>query len=121
MAEDLIHFTAFKTALGLFEFLVMPFGLTNTPASFQAWIDKVLEGLLYDICVAFINNILIFEDIRKEVIECIKIVLEHLRAANLTVKLKKCKFLINIISFLGFILGEEQIFMNSECIAIITK
>ena len=44
--------------LGLFEYTVMPFGLANAPATFQAIIDKVLEGLS-DIKVHYLDNVLI--------------------------------------------------------------
>ena len=50
--------TAFSTPFGLFEWLVMAFGLANGPATFQAFMDEVLEpftafvaGMLDDICV----------------------------------------------------------------------
>ncbi|KAF2963620.1 hypothetical protein GQX73_g9950 [Xylaria multiplex] len=56
--EPDIEKTAFVTPFGLYEWLVMPFGLCNAPATFQAFIEEVLEpfrdwvaGLLDDICV----------------------------------------------------------------------
>jgi len=38
--------TAFRTRYGLWEYVVMPFGLTNAPATFQAYINEALDGLL---------------------------------------------------------------------------
>lgn len=50
--------TAFKTKFGLYEYTVMPVWLTNAPASFQAMMDKVLQGL-NDIEVHYLDDILI--------------------------------------------------------------
>ncbi|SLM36679.1 Reverse transcriptase domain [Lasallia pustulata] len=38
----------------------MPFGLTNAPATFQAFIDKVLREFLDITCVVYLDDILIF-------------------------------------------------------------
>jgi len=58
--------TAFKTIFGLFEYLVMPFGLTNASASFQAYIDSVLEGMNRDQAMAFLDDILIMGETREK-------------------------------------------------------
>ncbi|KAJ2925408.1 hypothetical protein H1R20_g11659, partial [Candolleomyces eurysporus] len=38
--------TAFRTPLGLYEYLVMPFGLTNAPSVFQAFIQDTLRDFI---------------------------------------------------------------------------
>jgi len=38
----------------------MPFGLTNTPATFQAYINRALRGLVDNFYIVYLNDILIF-------------------------------------------------------------
>ena len=54
--------TAIRTVDGFFEFLVMPFGVRNAPAQFCAMMDKILEGLNWHICCAYIDDLLIWGD-----------------------------------------------------------
>ena len=52
--------TAFTTHNGLFEFRKMPFGLANAPSTFQRLMHAVLRGLQYDICLVYLDDIIIF-------------------------------------------------------------
>ena len=52
--------TAFTTHNGLFEFRKMQFGLTNAPSTFQRLMHAVLRGLQYDICLVYLDDIIIF-------------------------------------------------------------
>lgn len=52
--------TAFRTRYGHFEYLIMPFGLANAPATFQAYINRALIGLVDVTCVVYLNDILIY-------------------------------------------------------------
>ena len=54
--------TAFRTRYGHFEYLVMPFGLANAPATFQAYINRALIGLVNITCVVYLDDILIFSE-----------------------------------------------------------
>ena len=51
---------AFRTRYGHFEYMVMPFGLANAPATFQAYINKALAGLVDVTCIVYIDDILIY-------------------------------------------------------------
>ena len=75
--------TAFRTRHGHFEYLVMPFGLTNAPATFQAYINKSLTGLMDKFCVVYLDDILIYSDAQLEHLDHVKQVLEHLRRFGL--------------------------------------
>ena len=51
--------TAFTTHHGLFECQVMPFGLCNAPATFQRLMEAVLSGLARDVCMVYLDDILV--------------------------------------------------------------
>ncbi len=46
MIELDIEKTAFAYHVGLYEFLKMPYGLTNAPATFQCFMENVLQGYI---------------------------------------------------------------------------
>jgi len=41
-------------------------GLTNAPATFQAYINKALQGLVDDFCIVYLDDILIFSKTKEE-------------------------------------------------------
>jgi hypothetical protein len=104
--------TAFRTWYGHFEYLVMPFGLANTPATFQAYINKALSGLVDTICIVYLDDILIYSKDRADHIRDVGVVLERLRQYALYANLKKCKFFTQEVDFLGFIVGTNGVKMD---------
>lgn len=111
--------TAFRTHLGLFEYLVMPFGLTNAPATFQAFIQDTLRDLLDIICVVYLDDILIFSRSQEEHNAHVKLVLERLRSAKLYANPSKCVFDQDEVEYLGYILGKDGLKMNPKKLSTI--
>ena len=52
--------TAFSTPFGLFQYTVMPFGLATAPATFMRLMTIVFSGMLYNTCLAYLDDIIIF-------------------------------------------------------------
>ena len=76
MAEGEECKTAFRTCLGLYEYLVMPIGLSNAPSSFQNFLNDVLGNDIWDIFVtAYMDDILVFSKTLQEYRKHVKTVL----------------------------------------------
>jgi len=58
--EEDIQKTAFITKYGLNEFTTMPFGLTNAPATFQRVMELALQGLQWQTCLIYLDDLIIF-------------------------------------------------------------
>ncbi|KAE9004888.1 hypothetical protein PF011_g12270 [Phytophthora fragariae] len=102
--------TAFMTKRGLYRFKRMLFGLTNAPATFQRLMNGVLRGLTWMTCLVYLDDIIIFTKggIERHVIELAG-VLERLRAAGLSLKLKKCTFATTSMEYLGHHLSDQGV------------
>lgn len=96
--------TAFRTCYGHFEYMVMPFGLANAPATFQAYINRALAGLVDVFCVVYLDVTLIYSNSLKEHQGHVEQILERLRQYKLYANLKKCAFHTDQVEFLGFII-----------------
>ena len=101
--------TAFRTRYGHFEYIMMLFGLTNTPATFQAYINKILSSLLDEFYVIYLNDILIFSNSKEKHLLHVREVLERLRHYSLYANPKKYQFLATEVEFLGFIVSTEGV------------
>jgi hypothetical protein len=103
---------AFRTKYNYFKYLIIPFGLINALATFQAYINHALAGLINIICVVYFDNILIYSQNRKSHIQAICEILARLRAWGLYINLQKSEFHTNKTSFLGFMITPEGLVMN---------
>jgi hypothetical protein len=99
----------------------MPFSLTNTPATFQAYINKALSGLVDYFVVVYLNNILIYSKLGEDHYAHVRIVIERLRKHKLYAKLSKYFFDIKEVEFLGFIVGSIGVKPNPDRILTIEK
>ena len=113
--------TAFRTRYGHFEYLIMLFGLTNAPATFQAYINKSLTGLMDKFCVVYLDDILIYSDSQPEHLDHVKQVFERLRRFGLYASLKKCDFFTTEVEFLGFMVSTNGMAMDQRRVAVIQK
>ena len=55
--------------------------------------------------IAYLDNILIYLENKKDYVTYIKIILDALQKAYLGIKLEKCKFYVTELEFLGYIIN----------------
>ena len=115
------HKTAFKCRFGHYEFTVTPFGLCNAPSSFQAMMNTVLYPVLGTKVLCYLDDVLIYSPTLKQHVEDVREVLELLRKNELFVKLKKCEFFRNKVSFLGHRVSGDGISVEEDKIKAIQQ
>src|SRR3989442_2994259 len=106
--------TSFITRRGSYRFTAMPFGLCNAPATFQRLMDVVTIGLNYEICLVYLDDIILFSRTIEEHLLRLKLLLNRLRGANLKLKPSKCFLLQRKVNFLGHVISEGSIATDPE-------
>lgn len=103
------HKTAFSTHHGHFEFKVMAFGLSGAPDTFQGAMNTTLAPLLRKCVVVFFDDILVYSATLEEHMEHLRAVFTLLANESWKVKLSKCTFAQQQISYLGHVLSSHGI------------
>ena len=113
---------AFLTPYGLFKPTVMFFGLCNSPATFQALMNNLLQDLIRKgLVMVYLDDILVYTKtlIKHHII--VKQVLQILQDNDLFLKPEKCTFEQTEVEYLGMIIGNGEINMDSKKVNAITK
>ena len=101
--------TAFSVPCGLYEFQTMPFGLVNAPATFQRVMQKALQDLVPDVCLVYLDDVIVLGKTIEEHLSNLEKVLNRIREVGLTLKPNKCYFLRPEVHYLGHIVSAEGV------------
>lgn len=97
--------TAITTHVGTFVYRRTPFGLTCIPEKFQKFMEETLRGLRG--VAVFLDDIAVTGKNRREHIDNLRALLERLREVGLRIRLEKCSFMRDSISYVGFIIDKQ--------------
>lgn len=103
------HKTALQTHWGHFEFTVMSFGLTGAPNTFQGAMNTTLRPLLRRCVLVFFDDILVYSSSLADHLVHLRQVLSLLAKDQWQVKLSKCRFAQQRISYLGHVVSATRV------------
>ena len=106
--------TAFNIEHGHFEFLRMPMGLKNSPSTFQRVMDNVLRGLQNEICLVYLDDIVVYSTSLQEHMVNLEKVFNRLRESNFKIQMDKSEFLKLETAYLGHIISREGVKPNPD-------
>ena len=108
MAKDSQQYTAFTVgSMGVYEFLRMPYGLCNAPATFQRLMQNCLGELNLTYALIYLDDIIVFSRTEEEHLHRLRVVFARFLKHGLKLKLSKCHFLQDEITFLGHEVSAE--------------
>src|SRR5262245_26900939 len=121
MHPDSIKYTAFMTPNGQYEFTVMPFGLKQTPGWFQLLMNTVLQPYINKICVVYLDDMIIYSKNFEQHKKDLKTIFKALYQSQLQIKLRKCKFFLKKVKFLGHEISGDGIKTDPEKIRVMQE
>ena len=99
--------TTFITPLGRFHFNKLPFGVSCASELFQRRMAVILEGLEGVLCL--VDDVLVFGSDQQEHDRRLRVVLERLNKARVTLNAEKCAFSRKEIKFLGHVVNHRGV------------
>ncbi len=77
----------------------------GAPAMFLRLMDKVLDGLIGNRCLVYLDNVIIYSKMFEETLANLKLVTARLREHNLLAKAQKYELFKTRIAFLGHVVS----------------
>ena len=104
---DSRKYTAFSTPWSLYEWVVIPYGLRNAPQTFQRYMNDCLEDFRDKICIAYLDDILVFGETFEKHQQNLETILQVFREKGIKLNGKKCDFCKTEIRYLGRLISAE--------------
>ena len=103
------QYTAFSTTHNQYQFKRLSFGLKNSGIQFQRNMQEILSEFCFKDVVIYIDDILIMGRTFQEHIMLVEKVLACLMLNGIKIKVSKCEFFMEQVSFLGHLLSRSGI------------
>jgi len=81
--------------------------------------DTVLMGLNFEVCLAYLDDIIVFSRDLDSHFDRLEILFQRLREAELKLKPSKCQLLCKQVSFLGYTVTQAGVSTDPDKIAAV--
>lgn len=109
LKEEDVPKSAFCCKYGHFEMTRMPFGLNNSASTFQRTMEIALQGLQWETCLVYIDDIIVYGTTFEQHIHRVEQVLDRMKQAGLKLKPEKCNMLQHKVLFLGHVVSNDGV------------
>ena len=116
--ENLITFIC---SLKVYKYHVLSFDLTNDSFNYQHYMNDILFDFFNEFVQCYLNDIFIYNKLKKEHIRHVKLILQKLINAGFQIDISKNCFYVQEITFLEVIIFIENICMNFKKMKIIVN
>jgi len=114
LRKDVQEKMTFTTHCGIYYWLSMPFGLTNAPATFQRALDVILSGLKWQVCLVYLDDVIIFSANAEQHVKDVDNILHRLREAGVALNLEKCAWFSDEVEYLGHIVRPGKLHVHNK-------
>ena len=104
---DSRKYSSFESPTGVWQWTRVPFGMRQSPWQFTKIMSLALGGLMPRTCLAYLDDIIVFDPTVEAHIDNVEKVLKALKVAGLTIKPSKCEWGRSEIRFLGHVVNSE--------------
>jgi len=115
-AEEDKYLTALTCHLGAWQCARLPFGLCNAPATFQRAVDMILAGVKWQICLVYLDDVIVFSRSPEEHLQHLDEVLTRVGKTAVTLKAAKCHFFREVGQNLGNVIRQERVHVLEKSI-----
>lgn len=118
--EESKKYVTVNTHRGLYRYNRLPFGVAaSAPSIFQRMMESILQGIS-NICI-YIDDILVTGPSEEEHLKTLDLVMTKLEESGIKLKLKKCKFLLETVEYLGHQISAKGVSPTQEKIKAILE
>ena len=89
--------------------------------TFQRLIDTVLMGLNFEVCLAYLDDIIVFSRDLDSHFDRLEILFRRLREAQLKLKPSQCQMLRKQVSFLGYTVSQAGVGTDPDKVAAVKE
>jgi len=109
VAEEDKHLTAFTCHSSAWQCVRLLFGCCNAPATFQRAMDMILAGKTWNICLVYLEDVMVFSRSPEEHLQHLDEVLTRLGKAGVTLKAPKCPLFQEEVEYLGHVIRPGRV------------
>ena len=109
-------YTAFETPMGVYQYRRVPFRLIGAPWHFTKVMAIALRGLIPRVCLAYLDDVIVYDTSFEEHLRSVEMVLVALCNAGLKLKPSKCEWCRDEIKFLGHVVNAKGVQTQQETV-----